>query len=95
MSPNRDNQQPDAWIQLFLMPTQPFSPIPTEIQISRVSFLTFQTLPLLCPQINNAEHKNIVELCQIPGLRARENVWSQGRSWTQKQTNRGERLWEP
>uniref|UniRef100_A0A8C0ZPQ7 TYRO protein tyrosine kinase-binding protein n=1 Tax=Castor canadensis TaxID=51338 RepID=A0A8C0ZPQ7_CASCN len=58
MSPNHDNEQPDVWIQPFLMPTQYIISSPTRTHIHRVPSLSYQTSPYHCPQINNGAQKH-------------------------------------
>lgn len=73
MSPHCSSQQPDAWIQSFLIPPQHPIPTPTKIQILRVPYPRGQTSLHYCPQINTA-HKNTVELFQISRLRGQGYV---------------------
>lgn len=73
MSPNHSSQQPDAWIQSFLMSTQHPIPTPTKTQIHRMPTLRGQTSLHYCPQINMA-YENTVELFQISRLRGQGYV---------------------
>uniref|UniRef100_A0AC11CZN8 Uncharacterized protein n=1 Tax=Ovis aries TaxID=9940 RepID=A0AC11CZN8_SHEEP len=57
MSPKQGSQQPDVWIQSFLMPAQHSTPNLTKTQMHRVTSIRCQTSPHYCPQINIRAHK--------------------------------------
>lgn len=93
MSPNHGSQQPNVWIQPFLMPAQHPIPTPTKYRSTEWPLwdIRLSLSPTPCPQIN-MEHKTLWSYCSSLGWGDGDIWFWESRSWAQKQLNGREAL---